>query len=102
MFLTTDSVIAQIRERLPYVGPLESGTPLERLGLDSLDLVELLMIIDELFGVRLTSDDFKSAATVGDLARSAPKRLKYKIQAVESMAVPTVEEDGMMPGRMTP
>ena len=70
MFLTTDSVLARIQQRLPYVGPLDSNTPLDRLGLDSLDLVELLMTIDELFGVRLTTDDFKRARTVGDLAQS--------------------------------
>jgi acyl carrier protein len=70
MVLTTDSVLAQIRERLPYVGPLKAEAPLDRLGLDSLDLVELLMTIDELFGVRLTIDDFKKARTVGDLAQS--------------------------------
>jgi hypothetical protein len=74
MFLTTDSVLTQIRQRLPYVGPFDGNAPLDRLGLDSLDLVELLMTIDELFGVRLTTDDFKSARTVDDLAQSIVAR----------------------------
>lgn len=38
------------------------------IGLDSLDMVDLAVIVDRLFGVKLTREDMARAATFGDLA----------------------------------
>lgn len=38
------------------------------IGLDSLDMVDLAVIVDRLFGVKLTREDMAGAATFGDLA----------------------------------
>lgn len=38
------------------------------IGLDSLDIVDLAVIVDRLFGVKLTREDMARAATFGDLA----------------------------------
>ena len=38
------------------------------IGLDSLDMVDLAVIVDRLFGVKLTREDMAGVATFGDLA----------------------------------
>jgi len=38
------------------------------LELDSLDTLELLMLVDELYGVRFSLEDLGQVSTVGDLA----------------------------------
>lgn len=38
----------------------------ETLDLDSLDYVDLVVIVDEHFGFKMTSDDFKQITTFGD------------------------------------
>lgn len=37
-------------------------------GLDSLDMVDLVVVIDRLFGVKLTREDLTGTKTFGDLA----------------------------------
>lgn len=39
------------------------------IGLDSLDMVDLAVIVDRLFSVKLTREDMAKAATFGDLAK---------------------------------
>jgi acyl carrier protein len=69
MSLRPCEVLKRIRQRLPYLAPaLEPSTKLDQLSMDSLDLVELLIVLDELFNVRLTVEDFKDMRTVGELA----------------------------------
>ncbi|MBR6251060.1 MAG: acyl carrier protein [Bacteroidales bacterium] len=51
--------------------PHESLTPeaplMDTLQLDSLDIVDLVVLIEKEFGVRLQKGDFKSATTYADL-----------------------------------
>ena len=80
MFLTPDNVLDRLRGRLPYLaGVLQPATRLNQLGLDSLDLVELVMAVDELFGVRLTVEDFKQERTVGELAELLATRAELEV-----------------------
>jgi acyl carrier protein len=80
MSLTPDLVCERIGQHLPFLeGVLHPDTPLDRLGLDSLDLVELLLVIDELFGVQFAVEDFKNAQTVGELAESIIARAELEV-----------------------
>jgi acyl carrier protein len=67
--LTAGAVLDHLRARLP--GPLGHArldTPLADLSIDSLDVVELLCLIDEEFDVRLEEGRFEKFRTVGDMA----------------------------------
>ena len=41
----------------------------EDLGVDSLDLFELVMELEEEFGIEIPSEDLEQLATIGDVAR---------------------------------
>jgi len=69
--VTGDAVLNHLRARLP--GPLghaRSDTQLADLSIDSLDVVELLCLIDEEFDVRLEQGRFEELGTVGNLAET--------------------------------
>ena len=70
-----DVVLNQLRRRLPGpLGPARSDTPLADLSIDSLDVVELLCLIDEEFDVRFEQGMLDKFATVGDLADAIAAR----------------------------
>lgn len=67
--LTSDDVLQRLRSRLPAaMRGARSDTLLADLPIDSLDVVELLCLIDDEFGVRFEQGEFKGFRTVGDLA----------------------------------
>lgn len=60
---------------MPYLRPgHEPGQPLKALDLDSLDMMELLMVIDEVFGVRLGDQDLENFETIDQLAEFIARR----------------------------
>jgi acyl carrier protein len=48
---------------------LGDDKPLADVGVDSLAIVEMLMDLEDRYGVRLSQDDLRKARTVGDLVR---------------------------------
>jgi acyl carrier protein len=67
--LTGPDVLNRLRIRLP--GPMrgaELDTLLSDLPLDSLDMVELLCLIDDEFGLRFEEGELQRFRTVGHLA----------------------------------
>jgi acyl carrier protein len=69
MSVNAPEVRRALAARLSFVhGPLHPERLLAELQLDSLDKIELLMVIDELYSVRLSPEDFQEVATVGELA----------------------------------
>jgi acyl carrier protein len=69
---TTIDPICKIAERLELCLPRLSlaenpTTRIGDLGLDSMDTVELLCVVHEEFGVRLSERDFHPAQTIGGL-----------------------------------
>lgn len=67
--MTGDDVLRRLRTRLP--GPMRTArtdTLLADLPIDSLDIVELLCLIDDEFEVRFEEGQFQRFRTVGDLA----------------------------------
>ena len=70
MKTTADEVRQALGERLSFVqGDLSPERALSELRLDSLDKLELLMVIDELYNVRLSADDVENVVTVGQLTQ---------------------------------
>ena len=68
--ITEENVQKTVFEALPQFGVDESAitrdATFEDLDVDSLDLAELSQIIEEQFGVELTSGDVAEIRTVGD------------------------------------
>jgi acyl carrier protein len=70
MRVTSHEVFRSLTARLSFLhGPLTAERPLAELELDSLDKLELLMVIDELYSVRLPPEDFQDVTTIGELAQ---------------------------------
>lgn len=57
-----------IKEQLNYDGEVKAESNFkDDLGVDSLDLFELVMSMEEEFGVEIPSEDLEKIATVGDV-----------------------------------
>jgi acyl carrier protein len=78
--ITTEPTLNSIAEHLQLCLPriplhTNPNTRLADLALDSLDTVELLCVIHEEFGVRLTETDFNPAQTLQSLLTTIRKNL---------------------------
>jgi acyl carrier protein len=66
-----DRFIDLLREYLPLAGPggLDASTGLDQLGLDSLNTVEILIRLEDEFGVQIPDEELNAAtfATVDSL-----------------------------------
>jgi acyl carrier protein len=61
-------VLERLRQTIPRLAPeFIPERRLDELGADSIDMVELLVVIDSDFGVRLKEDEFLRLVTVDDL-----------------------------------
>ncbi len=66
--MSTDDISARLGLCLPRLArELQPGSRVADLALDSMDTVELLCVIHEEFGVRLTEEEFHSGQTIGGL-----------------------------------
>lgn len=64
-----DAVLATLRAQAPeLLAGVDLETPVAHLPMDSLDLIELLCIVQSEFDVRLTFEEFQAVATLGELA----------------------------------
>ncbi len=57
------------------VDNIEPNMELKALGLDSLDLVELIMDIEDKYGVEFSNEELMGFKTVGDVLDSIEKKL---------------------------
>ena len=72
---STQTLLELFEARLPYLeGPLTPERRLDTLAVDSLDLMELLLVIDEVCHVRLTQKDLAAVTTVGELTKLVQAR----------------------------
>ena len=68
-------VLERLRQTIPRLAPeFIPERRLDELGADSIDMVELLVVIDSDFGVRLKEDEFLRLVTVDDLLRLIVER----------------------------
>lgn len=66
--MNAETVSIRLQLCLPRLAPcLEPTAKVSDLALDSLDTVELLCVIHEEFGVRLTESEFHPTQTIGGL-----------------------------------
>jgi acyl carrier protein len=67
-----DAAAAWLRAYRPRTpAPLPSDRLAEDLGMDALDVLELVMQVEKALGVEVHDDELASVATVADLARLA-------------------------------
>ena len=63
-------ILERLRQTIPQLAPdFIPERRLDEIGADSIDMVELLVVIDSDFGVRLKEDEFLRLVTVEDLLR---------------------------------
>ena len=61
-------ILERLRQTIPQLAPdVIPERRLDEIGADSIDMVELLVVIDSDFGVRLKEDEFLRLVTVEDL-----------------------------------
>lgn len=63
-----EKLVELIKDQLNYDGEVTAESNFkDDLGADSLDLFELVMSMEEEFGVEIPSEDLENIATVGDV-----------------------------------
>lgn len=62
------------RLRVPLSKITEDANFLEDLGADSLDVIELIMAIEDTFGIEVPDEDIEKVITVGDAVRYIKKK----------------------------
>jgi acyl carrier protein len=70
--IALEAINEALEERGDDVAGVNGGTPLDSLGLASLELAELFMALEELTGERLDPDSAAGIETVGELTRLRP------------------------------
>jgi acyl carrier protein len=76
-----DTVLERIKSLIASklsldVHHIDYSKPLEDLGIDSLDLVELLMDIEDEFHIQFSNDELASYKTLGDVNKGLQLKLK--------------------------
>ena len=64
-----------IKEQL-HVNEIDPSATLSTYGLDSLDVIEFLLSLEEKFSISFESEETKDVKTVGDLLKLVEKKLK--------------------------
>ena len=68
--------VKQILSEKVDVSKLKEDDPLTSLGLDSLDLVEVMLAIEDQLGVEFSSDEIADLATLKDVVKLIEKKTK--------------------------
>lgn len=72
-----DELKKLFQEKL-HVETLDEEKSLKDLGLDSLDVVEMCLDLEDRFGIRFTTEELSGFKTVGDLLHSIEGKLAKK------------------------
>jgi len=76
-----ENKIEEIRKAMSDRYPnkkIEDSMTLKELGLDSLDVVEMCLDLEDKYGIQFETDELSSFKTVGDLFASIEKKLASK------------------------
>ncbi len=68
--------VKQILSEKVDVSKLKEDDPLTSLGLDSLDLVEVMLAIEDQLGVEFSSDEIADLTTLKDVVKLIEKKTK--------------------------
>lgn len=68
--------VKQILSEKVDVSKLKEDDPLTSLGLDSLDLVEVMLAIEDQLGVEFSSDEIADLSTLKDVVKLIEKKTK--------------------------
>jgi acyl carrier protein len=78
--MKTQEILQRLQLCLPRLAEnLQEDVPLRALGLDSMDTVELLCVIHEEFGVRLTETEFQPHHQFADVLTVIAARAKPEL-----------------------
>jgi len=72
-----DEIRKAFAERI-HVDHVDDGKTLKDLGLDSLDVVEMCLDLEDKYGIQFSTDELSGFKTVGDLLSSIDKKLRAK------------------------
>lgn len=61
-----------------HADKIDESKSLKDLGLDSLDIVEMCLDLEDRYGIQFTTEELTSFKTVGDLLSSIEKKLDAK------------------------
>jgi acyl carrier protein len=70
--------IRQLFAERVHVERLDANATLKNLGLDSLDVVEMCLDLEDKYGIQFTTDELSGFKKVGDLLTSIDKKLATK------------------------
>ncbi|HYF34877.1 MAG TPA: acyl carrier protein [Prosthecobacter sp.] len=78
--MTSQDILQRLQLCLPRLAPnLRPNAQLRDLGLDSMDHVELLCVIHEEFGVRLTESEFQPQLSLDHILAQVASKAKPKL-----------------------
>ena len=69
-------VVSDILSKRIDISTLDEGDSLQALGLDSLDLVEVMLEIEDALGVEFDSEEIQEVTTLGDVLKLIETKLK--------------------------
>jgi acyl carrier protein len=72
-----DEIRKMFAERV-HVEKIDDNKSLKDLGLDSLDVVEMCLDLEDKYGIQFSTDELSGFKTVGDLLASIEKKLAAK------------------------
>lgn len=72
-----EEIRKQFCEKL-HVDSIDDNKPMKDLGLDSLDVVELCLSLEDKYGFQFTTEELESFKTAGDLFDLIGKKLEGK------------------------
>ena len=72
-----DEIRKAFAERL-HLETLDESKSLKELGLDSLDVVEMCLDLEEKYGIEFQTEELSTIRTIGDLLAAMEKKLEGK------------------------
>lgn len=76
--MDTEKVLRSILEKRTNLTNVDLNQPLSSLGLDSLDLVEVVLEIEEELGITFNSDEIGDIATLGEIKELIDSKIAKK------------------------
>lgn len=76
--MNTEETLCKILEKRTNMKDVDLNKPISELGLDSLDLVEVMLEIEEELGITFSNDEIGEVKTLGEIKNLIDNKLKSK------------------------